>query len=92
MTRLKPKSAIMISASSFFVRKIRFSGLRSTWFCKSGLVGVMPENEIYVTSVDDTTIVDVLDGLHNGSNEFGGIAGRRKTQIGSYVTVGTYAS
>jgi hypothetical protein len=71
MTLLRPKSAIMISASSAGVRKRRFSGLRSEQHENKARSGIQ-----LLTAVHDSYIVDVYHGFEDGANEICSITGR----------------
>lgn len=72
ITRLSPKSAIMMSASSALVRKRRFSGLRS------GERSVASQSrEIRCTAMNDACLMDIFHGDENGADEFCRVAGKR---------------
>lgn len=61
-----------MSASSFLVRKRRFSGLRSDVVLSSE--PFQQGGQEGDTSVNDSAIVDVLDSLEDGPDERGSIA------------------
>jgi hypothetical protein len=73
MTLLRPKSAIMISASSASVRKSRFSGFKSAnatnhqWAPDGGARAAAR------TAVHDAGIVDVLHSDEDGAHERAGV-------------------
>jgi len=75
ITRLKPKSAIIISASSAFDLKSKFSGLRSAEVPETSDEDII-EYWIRIdhTAMNDPSIVDVLDGFEDRADEFCSVA------------------
>ena len=71
MTRLSPKSAIMMSASSSLVLNSKFSGFKSDEdenFHSNNLICVV------LTPMYDATTVNILHGAHDGPHKFSRIA------------------
>jgi hypothetical protein len=67
ITRLRPKSAIMMSASGAFERKRRFSGFKSVVCTLS--YQIISKRGDQRTAVDDATIVDVFNGFKDSADE-----------------------
>lgn len=89
MMRERPKSAIMMSASSAFVRNSKFSGFRSVHSRQELSVRMTK----LLTPMDNPAFVDVLDGPHDSADEVGCIAARGCELRGCHSDIGaTHAS
>lgn len=71
--RLRPKSAIIMSASSFFVRNSKFSGFKSVMVDINERVFNNVSEKPRNTSVYNAALMNVLDSLEHGAHKVGGI-------------------